>query len=160
MCKSNAKLKFLYRQTKHFNMKTKNFLILCHFDYACSSWLSGLTKKYKSRLQCTQNKAIRVLVNAPARTHIGLRDFRLLNMLPVDLQLKQLKSNFVYNVVNDRAPRYSSDSINVTCKQYGINTRSSALSLHVRCVKLVGQTSLYYSGTQAWNQLPRNIQQE
>ena len=97
-------------------------------------------------------------LNAPARTHNRLREFRLVNVSPVDLQLKQLKSNLVYSVVNDRAPRYLSDSINVTCKQHGRNTRSSALSLHVRYVKLVGQNSFYFSGTQAWNEFSRNIQ--
>ena len=101
ICKSNAKLKFLYRQKKcqHENKKClTSALILCHFDYACSSWFSGFTKKYKSRLQCTQNKVIRFLINAPARTHIGLREFRLVNMLPIELKqlrVKQLKLNLV-----------------------------------------------------------------
>ena len=39
-------------------------LIQCHFDYASSSWYSGLTKNYKARLQCTQNKIIRYLLKA------------------------------------------------------------------------------------------------
>ena len=73
--KSNAKLKFLYRQTRNVNIETNKLLtsalVHCHFDYASSSWYSGLTKKYKARLQCTQNKVIRFLLNAPARTHIG-----------------------------------------------------------------------------------------
>ena len=53
--KSNAKLKFLYRQTRNVNQETKKLLtsvlIQCNFDYASSSWYSGLTKKYKDR--CT-----------------------------------------------------------------------------------------------------------
>ena len=63
--RSNAKIKFLYRQTRHFNMKTKKLLtpalIKCHFDYASAAWYSGLTKKYKNRLQTTQNKIVRYL---------------------------------------------------------------------------------------------------
>ena len=55
--KSNSKLKFLYRQTRDVNLETKKMLtaalIQCHFDYASSSWYSGLTKNYKARLQCT-----------------------------------------------------------------------------------------------------------
>ena len=162
ICKSNAKLKFLYRHTKTINMKTKTLLttalIQCHFDYACSSWFSGLTKKYKSRLQCTQNKVIRFILNAPARTHIGLREFRLVNMLPVELRVKQLKLNLVYNVINDKAPKYMSNLINVACKQHGINTRSSVMSLCVPYVKSFGQTSFYYTGIHAWNELPFSIQ--
>ena len=56
--------------------------------------------------KCTQNKVIRFILNAPARTHIGLRDCRLLNMLPAELRVKQLKLNLVYNVINDKAPKY------------------------------------------------------
>ena len=54
ICRSNAKLKFLYRQTRNVNLKAKQLLtsalIQCHFDYTSSSWFSGLTTKYKSRL--------------------------------------------------------------------------------------------------------------
>ena len=62
ICKLNAKLKFLHRQTKNVNMKTKKILtsalILCHFDYACSSWFSGLTKKHKSTVYPKQGNSI------------------------------------------------------------------------------------------------------
>ena len=161
ICKSNAKLKYLYRHTNNINMKKKLLttgLIQCHFNYACSSWFSGLTKKYKSRLQCTQNKVIRFILNAPARTHIGLREFRLVNMLPVELRVKQLKLSLVYNVINDKAPMYMSNLINVACKQHGINTRSSVMSLCVLYVKSFGQTFFYYTGIHAWNELPFSIQ--
>jgi len=58
-----------------------------------------------------------------------LSEFRLVNMLPVGLRVKQLELNLVYNRIENRATRYLSDSINVTCKQHGINTRSGVLSL-------------------------------
>ena len=81
-----------------------------------------------------------------------------MNMLPVELRVKQLKLNVVYNVINDRAPKYMSNLFNVACKQHGINTRSSVMSLHVPYVKLFGQTSFYYTGIHAWNKLPFSIQ--
>ena len=43
-------------------------------------------------------------------------------MLPVGLRVKQLEMNLVYNRIDNRATRYLSDYINVTCKQHGINT--------------------------------------
>ena len=76
-----------------------------------------------------------------------------MNMLPVELRVKQLKLNLVYNVINDKAPKYMSNLINVACKQHGINTRSS-----VPYVKSFGQTSFYYTGIHAWNELPFSIQ--
>ena len=75
--RSNAKIKCIYRQTRHFKMKTKKLLtsalIQCHFDYASASWYSCLAKKYKNRLQTTQKKIVRYLLNAPPRTHIASR---------------------------------------------------------------------------------------
>ena len=74
--KSNVKLKFLYRQTRNVNLETTKMLtsalIQCHFDYPSSSWYSGLTKKYKARLQCTQNKVIRFLLNAQPELILAL----------------------------------------------------------------------------------------
>ena len=34
-------------------------LMLCHFDYSCSAWYSGLSKLLKRKLQVAQNKVIR-----------------------------------------------------------------------------------------------------
>ena len=81
-----------------------------------------------------------------------------MNMLPVELRVKQLKLNLVYNVINDRAPKYMSIFFNVACKQHGINTRYSVMSLHVPYVKSFGQTSFYYTGIHAWNEWPFSIQ--
>ena len=81
-----------------------------------------------------------------------------MNMLPIELRVKQLKLNLVYNVINERAPRYLSHFINVSCKQHGINSRSSYLSLHVPYVKCVGQTSFYYTRVIPWNELPQHMQ--
>lgn len=160
--KSNARLKFLYRQVKNVDLKTKKLLvsalIQCHFDYASTSWYSGLTKKYKTRLQCTQNKIIRFLLNAPARTHIGAQEFGLVGMLPVELRVKQLKLNLVYNIVNGNAPSYLSSSFNLTRNRHAINTRSSAMSLQVPHIKTFSKSSFNYTSIVAWNELSSHIQ--
>ena len=75
--KNSNKLKFLYRNAGKFNLKTKKLLISaliqCHFDYTCSAWHNGLSKKLKCRMQCTQYKIIRFMLNAPWRFHIGAK---------------------------------------------------------------------------------------
>ena len=116
------------------------------------------SRKYKARLQCTQNKVIRFLRNAPARTHIGANEFRKVGMLPVELRVKQLKLNLVHNIINGKAPNYLSESINLTRNQHNINTRSSTLSLQVPYVKSFGKTSFQYTGIQAWNELNCDVQ--
>ena len=46
--KVNARLKFLYRQSNCLSAKIRknlcSALILCHFDYSCSSWYAASTK--------------------------------------------------------------------------------------------------------------------
>ena len=81
-----------------------------------------------------------------------------MNVLLIELWVKQLKLNLVYTVISYRALRYLSNFINVSCKQHGINTRSSSLSFHVPYVKSFGQTSFYYTGVIAWKELPQHIQ--
>ena len=60
--KSTNKLKFLYRNVRSLDSKSKamltSALIQCHFDYASAIWYSGLTQTLKSKLQIVQNKII------------------------------------------------------------------------------------------------------
>ena len=41
-----------------------------HFDYACSFWYPGLSKVLKNKLQVTQNKIIRFVLNMDSRSHV------------------------------------------------------------------------------------------
>ena len=95
------------------------------------SWYSELTRKCKARLQYTQNKIIRYLLKATARTH----EFRLVNMLPVELCAKQLKLNEIHNILNGTAPVYLNTTFKLTTSQDNINTRSSTMSLQIPQVK-------------------------
>ena len=65
--KLNSRLKFLYRNDKCLDMKTRmklcTALIQCHFDYASSAWFSSVGKTMLKKLQICQNKA-----EASART--------------------------------------------------------------------------------------------
>ena len=51
--KANARLKFLYRYKDMLNFyarKTLCLTLICHFDYACSSWYPGINKNLKDKL--------------------------------------------------------------------------------------------------------------
>ena len=54
---ANARLKYLYRQSKFISTKSRKLiasaLIQCHFDYVCCSWYFGLSKK--NSIQTTNN---------------------------------------------------------------------------------------------------------
>jgi len=81
--KANSRLKFLYRKKQFLTYHTKKLLamslIQCHFDYASPVWFYGLTKDLKSKLQVTQNKLIRFVLNLEPRSNIGNEDFIKLN---------------------------------------------------------------------------------
>ena len=157
--KSSNKLKFLYRNTRKFNLKTKKLLvsalIQCHFDYSCSAWYSGLSKKLKGRLQVSQNNIIRYLLNAPSRTHIGYDEFQLVGLLPVDYRVEQLKLGHMYNIINGSAPQYMKCQIEMV--QHSYNTRSSDLCCKIPIVKSFGSTSFLYTGILKWNAVPLSI---
>jgi len=65
-------------------------LIQCHFDYASPVLFYGLTEDLKSKLQVTQNKLIRFVLNLEPRWHIGNEDFIKLNCLPVSDRVDQV----------------------------------------------------------------------
>ena len=56
--KGSSRLKFLWMQAKFLNRYSKrllaSYLILCHFDYACSVCYVGLQKHYQQKLQILQ----------------------------------------------------------------------------------------------------------
>ena len=117
--KSSNKLKFLYRSAGKFNLITKQLLISaliqCHFHYTCSAWYNGLSKKLTCRMQCTQNKIIRFMLNAPWRFHVGANK---LNMLGYSIYVQGGTVNdgpgvgHMFNIINGNAPTYLISRIN------------------------------------------------
>ena len=109
----SSRTKFLARKRKYLDSVTMKLLaaalVQCHFDYACSSCFSGLTKKTIRKLQVCQNKLIRSVLKLPPHTHLDYSNFKLLNWLPVDKRVNQLKLSHVYNVIYGTAPKYMSN---------------------------------------------------
>ena len=158
--KINNKLKFLYRNTKSLNVDVKKLLvsalIQCHFDYASSSWYSGLTQKHKSKLQVTQNKVIRYLLNLGPRTHLGPNEFNKVNMVPVELRVEQLKLNHMFKIINHQAPNYL--DIALMRDQHSLRTRTHQHAVVIPHIKHTGASSFVYTASKLWNSLPSNIQ--
>ncbi len=65
--KANSRLRYLYCQASCLNQNSRKILcsalIQCHFDYAASAWYSGISQALKNRLQTTQNKLVRFILN-------------------------------------------------------------------------------------------------
>ena len=115
--KCNNKIKFLYRNAKDLDKKTKmlltSALVQCHFDYGSSMWYTGTTCLRKKKLQITQNKVICFILGLPSRSHIGPTEFSGSSMFPVPLRVDQLKLNHMYNIINGIAPSYLKSEISI-----------------------------------------------
>jgi len=155
------KLKFLYRNTRNFNLKTKKLLvsalIQCHYDYSCSSWYSGTSKGLKGRLQTMQNKIVRYMLNAPPRFHIGFNEFKMVGILPVQYRVDQLKFGHMFNIINGSAPEYMSSNIISVNTLHSHMTRGSLFSCIIPRVGGSGITSFFYTGIKIWNSLPDRL---
>ena len=100
--KANSRLKFLYRCKDILNFNSRKILctalIQCHFDYACSSWYSGVNKTLSKKLQIMQNKMVRFMLNLRRRDSVKNKELRKVDVLNVPDRVKQLKINHVFKI--------------------------------------------------------------
>ena len=175
--KANARLKFLYRKKEFLTMHTRRLLVMslvqCHFDFACSVWYTGLTQKLKDKLQVTQNKLIRFILNLHPRSHIGKEHFNKLSWLPVESRVNQISLCHVFKISSNVAPSYLCDGFtpanNVHSKatRFRVRVQSNPADTGqnmIDCkrytiprVKGSGQKSFAYHGCTLWNSLPQHF---
>ena len=160
--KAGARLNFLYRQALFLDPKTRktlvSALIQCYFDYSCSSWFSGLSKKLQNKLQVMQNKIVRFILGLDSRTHVGQAELDRLEFLDTDDRVKQLKLNHAFKIFNNMSPDYLSDHFIKTSERHRYNTRDSHLNFVVpKFHGHIGSTTFQYTTVKAWNCLPSNI---
>ena len=125
----NSRLRFLYRINRFLSLPhcrlLCNSLIQPHFDYACSAWYPNLNKILKSKLQIIQNKCIRFCLNLNNRVHMGQKEFKQINWLPVNNHFKQIIRSIIklFKFCNNMSLPYMNDVS--TC------TRASLLKLNL-----------------------------
>ena len=160
--KANARLKFLYRKQRFLNFETKKLLVMsmiqCHFDYACSFWYPGISKFLRNRLQVTQNKIIRFILQMDPRSHVGADAFRSLGWLPVSKRVEQIILNHVFKVKSGLSPEYMSEQFTPVSSVHTYSTRFRETgSFSIPKVKGFGKRSFVYNGCVLWNGLPSSI---
>ena len=104
-------------------------LILCHFDYACSAWYSGLQKTMKHKLQILENKTMRFALDLSPRTHLDITHFLKMQWLPVDVRVEQLNLNIMHRIVYGGAPCYLTESFGMVSQVHDVETRQITLSV-------------------------------
>jgi hypothetical protein len=157
--KANSRIKFLYRKRQFLTKYTKRLLafslIQCHFDYACSFWYHALAKQMKAKLQVTQNKLIRFVLNLDCRTRIEPEHFKILQWLPVDKRVDQISLGHVFKINNGLSPKYMSDHFIPQSSLHNYSTRFSAEGgLAIPKVGSFGKKTFSYVGCSLWNRLP------
>jgi hypothetical protein len=157
--KANSRLKFLYRKKEFLSEFTKKLLIMslvqCHFDYACSVWYNGLSQSFKNKLQTTQNKMIRFVLNLDARASIRKEHFNHLSWLPVEKRVHHLMLCHVFKVRNNLAPSYMDEFFVSQDSVHSYNTRfSNKGGYGLPKVKGSGSKSFCFLASKLWNSLP------
>ena len=81
-------------------------LIQPYFDYACGSWYNGVTMNLKHRLQTSQNKLIRLVLDLPMRTHLESSHFDKVGWLKVEDCVSQMQLCMVHRSVYGEVHNY------------------------------------------------------
>ena len=159
--KAIGRLKFLYRHTQYFNQKLRknlcSALLQCHLDYCSTSWFTGLSKESQRKLQITQNKMVRFILNLSSRDHVGQINLDTVKLLDTQNRARQLRLNHMFNIFHSLGPSYLNQFFTKISHVHNHTTRSSASNFHVPRVGSYTKKSFFYRATLDWNDLPSQI---
>ena len=156
--KASGGLKFLYRHKSVLGIRERkllaNALLQPRFDYGCNFWYRGITQKLKDKLQVTQNKIIRFILDLHPRSHIDCLYFKKLFLVSVENRVNFMSLNLMYNIFNGCAPNYL-DSFH--CTSHSHNTRNNVYSFNIPYCKSHSKVGFEYNGIVLWNGLPNLV---
>ena len=105
--KINSRINYLFRKKQFLATSLRrllcNALIKPHFDYG---WYPNLCKKLKKKIQTSQNKCVRFILNLNKMAHISQNEFEKLNWLPTSNRINQCILSTTVKFVNDMGPNY------------------------------------------------------
>ena len=126
-----------------------NSLIQPHFDYACVSWCSLVSKNIRKKIQVPQNKCICFCLKLDSRHHIGAKDLR----KSTDYQQRVATNAFKY--WKGTSLFYVNELFVPSTNIF--KTRSyMVLEIPLRKSNL-GQRSKSYMGPSVWNKLNNEL---
>ncbi|KAK1894350.1 Retrovirus-related Pol polyprotein from type-1 retrotransposable element R1 4 [Dissostichus eleginoides] len=163
--KVNQRTRFLYRISSLVNKNTlktlAGALIQGYYDYACTSWYQSTSKALKTKLQTSQNKLVRLLLDLTSRTHLTPVHFDNLGWLRVDDRVQQLAMGLVYKIhYTTKVPMYMSKYFPKVNEYHDHNTRGSSTN-HVkpRFGSKKGLNTFRNYATSMWNALPTAVKE-
>lgn len=130
----------------------------CHFDYAYSFWYPGISNMLRNRLQATQNKIIRFILQMDPRTHIGSDTYRSLRWLPVIKGVDKIILDHVFKVRSVLSPEYMLEQFIPASSVHSHDTRFRENGCFViPKLKCFGKRSFDYNDCVLWSDLPNSI---
>ena len=136
-------------------------------------WYPSLSQYWKTRLQTTQNKLVRFVLNMNSRSHVGIEQFKSLNWLPVSKRVDQLTLCHVHKIKSDMSPNYLKEKF-VPLNNVHDRFSRSRVSVVAKTdsnsydfcdtgrfslpkVGSFGRKSFAFNGIVLWNSLPQHL---
>ena len=131
--------------------------IVSRLDYG-NALLYGMAGGLVKKLQTVQNSAARLITRTSKRDHITPALFSL-HWLPVAYRIQFKILVYVYRALNDLAPSYLADMIQLYSPSRTLRSQNKLL-LAANCrtkLKTIGDRSFQVAGPKLWNELPIDI---
>ena len=123
-----------------------------HIDYASVVW-DGCSDVLKKRLNSLHRRAVKlILPDTTLTTDQKLKEMRIMSL---QKQLEYNNGLFMYRLLSNEAPEYISNLYTHTPARYS-NSRNYHLSLPRPRIDIF-KTSISFSGTYLWNNLPLTV---
>ena len=159
--KINSRLAILGRASRYLNTKLLlilyKALILPHFDYCDTVW-DSCAKKFKTRLQTLQNRALRIVHKRDRHTPV-MELHRLSKLQFLQDRRTFHMGTFMYKATHNQLPMYITSKFTPAAQVHSHATRSaSTRSLYIPPSNTnYGKNSISARGAVAWNDVPQNI---
>lgn len=153
--KMAKKTNFLRRIRNRLDEKTSlllfKSLIAPHYDF-CSSVLFLMNDSSLRSLQLIQNRAMRIILNAPRDTSI-LRLLQRTKLLSVKQRITFNVLLFLYKATNNLLPPYICNQLNLISDVQPYQLRSNGRFRLPNMLTRLAQNSLMYKGVKEYNQM-------
>ena len=123
--------------------------VMSHINYSSTVW-DGCCKDTLNKVNRIHRRAIKIM--SPNNLTTTDEKMKVLKILPLSKQLKYNKAQLIHKIYHGKTPPYLNQILNKATTRYG----SSNLIAPLPRIDLF-KTSLSYSGTEIWNQLPTSL---
>ena len=154
-----ARLSFLYRSARLFDLKSRRMLCMALIqpclDFCIVSWYVGLSGKLKGKLDVLQRKMVRYVLGWGPRSHVGKGTLRELGWLVISDRVRYFALLHAFRIRKGLAPSYLCRGFVRVSEVHEHQTRGSAHDFHLSANDVPGGFS-YFSKIQ-WNDLPSEL---